>query len=327
MRVERLPDWNRIAWQDELAGIGFPDERNPAEWREFDRASTELASAYLAPRILELVERLGRDLDALLIENLPVDSSLPDPPSGSFRPQAKAAVSESVHLGVVRQFAQVFGFEEEENGALFHQVAPKNGRESTQSNGGVVPFLPHSDAAFLLRCHRPEFLSLFGLLNERAAVTSLVSVDRIIENISPSMIDRLCQPIFRQAPPLSFLQGGGDVAAATHPVLEKSGGRWEVAFNSARTRPEGMEAAAALDALKTALRMVPATDVTIQPGSLLLFSNLRTLHSRSAIRGRRWLQRLYSRRDLTALYRDSDIAPPRLIFTASQLACENSTFV
>jgi L-asparagine oxygenase len=319
MEVRRLPDLSRRVWQSELAGCDFPHEGDAAAWSAFEALSVELAAKHLTPEALDSLARLPENRGIVVIENLPVDTPLVAPPTDSFRPSGKPAISEAVHLGIIRQLAHVFGFQEEEGGAIFHQIAPKAGREHSQSNGGVVLFRPHSDDAFLFRHHRPEFLSLYGLLNERAAPTWLFPVEGILDLLAPQVIDRLQESRFRHAAPQSFHIGDPDFDGTLHPVIEAHASGWEITFNSARTSAVDAAAEAALTAFQEALQHAPHREVVIAPGTLVIFSNVRHLHGRGAISGRRWLQRLYSRRDLSALRADSGVEAPGLVFPAARL--------
>jgi L-asparagine oxygenase len=321
----RVPEATRRAWLSDLAGCDFPREGDAAEWSAFEALSMELAAKHLPVEARDSLGRLAENRGILVIENLPVDTPPVAPPVDNFRPAGKAAISEAVHLGIVRQLAQVFGFQEEEEGAIFHQIAPKAGREHSQSNGGVVPFHPHSDDAFLFRQHRPEFLSLFGLLNERAAPTWLFPVEGILEHLTPAVVERLERPVFRHAPPQSFHMGMDGMSL--HPVIEQQASGWEVSYNTVRTSGVDAAADAALAAFREALQKAPHREVVIAPGTLVIFSNLRHLHGRGAISGRRWLQRLYSRRDLSALRADSGVAEPGLVFQASRLVAGYANLV
>jgi L-asparagine oxygenase len=322
MEVRRLPDSIRRVWQRDLAGLEFPGPNDWSAWAAFERASIDLARRHLTPEILDGLARLASDRGAIVIENLPVDSPRVAPPRDNFRPSCKPSISEAVHLGVIRQFAQVYGFAEEEEGAIFHQIAPKTGRETTQSNGGIVLFKPHSDDAFLYRQHRPEFLSLYGLVNEHKAPTWLFPVESILDHLTPEVTRQLMKPDYLQAPPTSFLTGGAEIATTCHPVLERHEGCWEVSFNSSRTSAVNSVAEHALDTFRWALQVARHSEVVIGPGTLLIFSNLRHLHGRAALSGPRWLQRLYSRRDLTQLRRDSGVEAPGIVFPAARLVMD-----
>jgi L-asparagine oxygenase len=321
----RVPEATRRAWLSDLAGCDFPREGDAAEWSAFEALSMELAAKHLPAEVRDSLGRLAENRGILVIDNLPVDTPPMAPPVDNFRPAGKPAISEAVHLGIVRQLAQVFGFQEEEEGAIFHQIAPKAGREHSQSNGGVVPFHPHSDDAFLFRQHRPEFLSLYGLLNERAAPTWLFPVEGILERLTPDVVERLERPVFRHAAPQSFHMGLDGMSL--HPVVERQSGGWEVSYNTVRTSGVDTASDDALTAFREALQKAPHREVVIAPGTLVIFSNLRHLHGRGAISGRRWLQRLYSRRDLSALRADSGVAEPGLVFQASRLVAGYANLV
>jgi L-asparagine oxygenase len=332
MEVRRLPELSRRVWHSELAGFDFPSRENDAAaWSAFETLSVELAAKHLSPEITDALDSLPENRGILVLENLPqdTDGGAPPtkPPEDNFRPAGKPSISEAVHLGVIRRLAQVFGFREEEEGAIFHQIAPKAGREYTQSNGSVVRFEPHSDDAFLIRQHRPEFLSLYGIMNDQAASTWVFPVEDVMGRLSPSAIEQLQRPMFRHAPPQSFHTLDHEMTATLHPVLEQHDGRWEISFNSVRTSGVDAAAGAALQAVREALQQSAHEDVVVTPGTLMIFSNLRHLHGRGAISGRRWLQRLYSRRDLTDLRRDSGVAEPALVFPAARLVAGYASLV
>jgi alpha-ketoglutarate-dependent taurine dioxygenase len=57
--------------------------------------------------------------------------------------------------------------------------------------------------------------------------------------------------------------------------------------------------------------------VALEPGSLLILDNLRSLHGRETICGARWLQRIYSRRDLAPMA--AGATADRSVFRAAAL--------
>jgi hypothetical protein len=152
---------------------------------------------------------------------------------------------------------------------------------------------------------------LFGLVNDAGAQTLLYPVDDLVEHLTAKQIDLLQEPIFLQGAPGSFDFGRMRITASGHRVLARTREGYEIAFSVHGTRTEaGPEAEAAIEALRHAIRLTPPDRVVLRPGSLLLFHNLRNLHGRSAFSGRRWLQRIYSRKSLAALQKDSGVAGP-----------------
>jgi hypothetical protein len=211
---------------------------------------------------------------------------------------------EAAHLALVREFAKPFGYAEEREGALVHDVRPVRGQESAQSSLGRAAFLPHSDVAFLAPPYRPEYLSLFSIENEALTPTLIWPLEAILSHLKNWMIGALASPMFEQTPPLTFQKTMGATPLTGHRILVRDeAGQWTIAFSSQGTRARAGDAASmvALAALESAIDAVEPVRVVVAPGSVLILENLRCLHGREEIKGRRWLQRVYSRQDLAAL--------------------------
>lgn len=205
---------------------------------------------------------------------------------------------EETHLAAIREFAQPFGYLEERAGAIVHDVRPAPGHEETQSSLGKAAFDAHSDVAFLPPPARPEFLSLFCIENEGRTATLVWELDHLLGTLPDSVVRLLAEPIFEQVPPLTFQAALGSEPLRGHRILD--GGT--VAYSAQGTRAgSSTESGNALKAFEDAIDCVEPERVTLEPGSLLILDNLRSLHGRETICGARWLQRIYSRRDLAPL--------------------------
>ncbi len=226
---------------------------------------------------------------------------------------------EEAHLAEVRAIAQPFGYLEERNGAIVHDVRPAPGHEESQSSLGKAAFDPHSDVAFLGPLHRPEFLSLLCIQNEGRTATLVWELDDILSRLSTSIIEALAQPSFTQAPPMTFQAVLGEAPLLGHAVLARGAtGEWTVAYSAQGTRANETSASReALDAFETAIGESEPARIALKPGSLLILDNLHSLHGREAICGARWLQRVYSRRDLRTMSQGA--TPDPAVFSAAGL--------
>lgn len=212
--------------------------------------------------------------------------------------QLRRGIQESQLLDAVREFGEPFGYQEERAGALIHDVRPEAGYEETQSSKGRAEFHAHTDCTFLPARYRPEFLSLYCIVNEARAATLLWPVENLITALDEQSRQVLGQSRFVQHAPLTF---GLEKPITAHRVLDSG----RIAYSAQGTRATDAETEAALSNLENAIQGTPPRRIVLEPGDLLVFSNLTALHGREEIHGERWLRRMYLRRDLSALRRDA----------------------
>jgi L-asparagine oxygenase len=302
-----LPEASKEPWLRDALALSFPEASNPSAWRVFVDASVGLVQRHLpADAAAALAGFFAEDgPDALLIENLPADPALPPAPSDGKRPASKTAVSEAVIAGLIERHAAIVSYSNEKGGAPIHEITPVAGLEHAVASTGRVPFACHTDAAFLAPRFSPRGLLLFGLLNEPAAPTAVLPLDRILEAASPGLVRSLEQSIFRHPSPSSF-----EVAASvTGPILWRdSRGVARIAVQTHAVQPVNEEARGAIAQLRALLDTLETERVVLGPGDALLFKNDRVLHGRDAFTGARWLQRAYFTDDL-APFRERAGAP------------------
>jgi L-asparagine oxygenase len=268
-------------------------------------------------------------ISLLLIDNLPLDPHLPPSPANGARPAGKSWASESALL----QFSRAgglhpFGYEEENMGALIHQITPADGHAQEVSSAGVAALGFHSDLAILGPSYRPEFLFLAGLRNEASTPTLIAELDDALAilRLRHSRVESILrEPRFRlESPALLQLWGGKRLVSEPRCLLTPGSlGRDIVAANLNSVIATDSEARSALSAFQDVLPEV-ARQIVIGPGEALLFNNQRCLHGRPAIQqsGQRWLQRLYSRCSLRQLREATASGPRTVIFPISRLILE-----
>ncbi|MDX2180530.1 MAG: hypothetical protein SFV18_13120 [Bryobacteraceae bacterium] len=200
-------------------------------------------------------------------------------------------VSPGQFLDRVAKYGEPFGYPEERDGAIVHDLKPAPGLEATQSSLGRAAFLPHTDAAFLPVAQRPRLLALLGINNDARSATLLYPLDSVLARLDAATISALAQPDFEQIPPLTFQAKLGSAPLPGHRVLTLGDdGRYIVAYSAQGTR--GGEA---IRLFEDALAAVTPERFVIEPGDLLLIDNLHALHGREVIVGPRHLQRVYLR--------------------------------
>ena len=291
----RLSDASSAEWTRAAAQLTFPDYRDLTAWSAFREASTALAARYLPPEMKDALRAffLPAGDPAIVLENLPVDPSLPPIPLSGMRPAEKQAVSEAVITGILCQWGELLSYFNEKDGSPIHEVTPVPGREELQSNAGRVKFGFHSDNAFLPSWFKQQGLLLYGLINERTA-TTVVTAEQILQAAPAELAALLAEPIFRQACPASFSFGEARALSAPCPILWRDEqGIMRVVAASSTIVPVTPDAELALELFRSLVDELEPARVIIRPGTALLFKDDRVLHGRDAFSGPRWLQRAY----------------------------------
>ncbi|WP_262964622.1 TauD/TfdA family dioxygenase [Methylobacter psychrophilus] len=252
-----------------------------------------IAGKYLGDLKL-ITKELRNGKGYVVIRGCPVDDGLNELPTSISRPKNKSFISESVLLGVTHAIGfNPYGFKQEKNGALVHEITPVTGKEETASSNGMVEFMMHADGAYLSRDIRPETLSLLCLIDEENTDTRLVTINSILSELEPKSLEMLSDPNFFHVPPNTF--DVGDEANSLGSILDKVDGLWEMKVATHSCEPKTL---AAKISLKEFINAAESNVIahSWRPGDLLIFNNFRCLHGRGEIKGKRWLQRCYGSR-------------------------------
>ena len=300
-------------WRRALEELSYPEEVSEQALEQFMRDATEVARHWAPLEVREAMSALSFD-DApacVYLSNLPIGEVGPVPSNGR-RSAEKSSVSEGVLLGLAGLAGHPFAYRQELGGSLPQQIAPAYGKERTQSSQGRDLLDAHSDFAALRPDCRPEFLALLGLVNECSSETIVFPVEEVIERLSAAARQVLEQPLFRIAVPDTIHNSG--VQLRPHPVLINR----TISLSSGGIEPLSTAAKAALGELRVTIRTLRGYRFAIQPGEMLIFNNLRTVHARTAVTGKRWLQRTYFNRSLDTMRELDPTAAIR--FDAARLA-------
>ncbi|MFJ8075443.1 TauD/TfdA family dioxygenase [Streptomyces sp. NPDC096176] len=309
-----LPDGARDAIGAELAAM--PDPDTDIDWA---MARYHQIFASLPTPLLQQVLDFGRHIDTpgvTLVDNLPVDASLPPTPSdGGPSRDKESFVAEGVLLGLSGLLGEPLGVLTEKAGQLVHDVIPVEGGSKTQTNQGSEVFLNfHSDIMHDVigryDVANPDFLVLSCLRSdhEGIAATHYADARDISAALDPQMLETLHSPLFRLNAPGSYTRnvaGDAEVLSDPVPLISGSADCPEIAISANGVRALTGGAQAALDQLQGVCRSV-AHKVLLRPGQALLINNRKGVHARSSFTARydgrdRWLQRTYVRRSLWSI--------------------------
>ncbi len=207
--------------------------------------------------------------------------------------QHNCFVSQLVLLGITQAIGyKPFSYKQEKGGSLVHEIIPEASKQYTISSSGKVEFKPHADGAYLTRDIRPHSLSLMCLNNDSDTSTRIISINELMKKIPKNDIEILSSNAFEHSPPESF---DCDRKNNISSILDKLDGNWELKIATHSAKSSDKESESALARLLEAIEQSGVL-VCWKPGDLLIFNNLRCLHGRGEVHGKRWLQRCYGSR-------------------------------
>jgi alpha-ketoglutarate-dependent taurine dioxygenase len=282
----RLRDISR----DETAG---DNGRNLAISR-----SAALLTNIMGAQMVDAIASLNRGPSArpVLIRGVPIaanEDTVPD------------AVNNLIVAGLLEAASQfVFTYQEQKDGALVQDIVPITGQESANSSGGRVALGWHTDDAIFCRPYRAEGIALLGIVNEYRCPTYYADVPQIVDRLDRDILAILREPRFRFALPESFnVYDHKVIYSEPRPILTAGCGWDEMScaeYSTTAVHGDG-EAKSALQELRRTLSTEPGVRIVLGPGDMLVFSNVRGIHSRGKVGGKRHLKRAYFRTDLGQL--------------------------
>jgi L-asparagine oxygenase len=252
-------------------------------------------SANIAHHYLNINESHKNELKTgkgfIEFSNIPIDDQIGNPPCNATRPYDKGFISELALIGVTKACGLTpFSYLEEKNGALVHEITPTDIKQSKSvSSEGTVEFDFHTDGAYLSRSIRPHSLSLLCLVDQKRTGTNLISLDDIISRLTHVHKEILFQSRFVHVAPETFKVKHKYM---TNSVLDLVDGHYEIKAALHSITALDQEAQNALNELKQLTKTIHSTKHW-KSGDLLIFNNLRCMHGRGEIVGKRWLQRCY----------------------------------
>ncbi|MFX4303731.1 TauD/TfdA family dioxygenase [Alicyclobacillus tolerans] len=259
----------------------------------------EVVSLQLPHRVVSNLiafKRSSNNYGMLLLRGLPIDVQLPlTPTTAQIGTVPDITTSKIVLLLHMLLIGEPIGYEDEQNGELFHHVYPIKGCEHRIENSGSKVFFDyHTEDA--IHPFRPDHLALLCLRNDHdeTAETRVSCISKALQVISPHAINILRKNLFELKAPSSF----GKPLSIRTPVLTESLLLPRVLFDYATMKGVTEEAQWALEQLNRAFNEC-SISVKLKPGDLAIIDNRIATHARTTFEPRydgrdRWLLRLYT---------------------------------
>jgi alpha-ketoglutarate-dependent taurine dioxygenase len=182
-----------------------------------------------------------------------------------------------------------------DDGALFHDIVPKSRLEDEQSYASSrTELLFHTEQHF--HPYTPDYLLLHCLRADHNAMTSYVSVERLLGKLSQEYVEVLGRPLFRSGIDHVFgnnseEKGNGPV----YPVFSGNNDRPQIRYDDQLMVPTTEQAEVAMRLLSSVMKQ-EASYICLREGDLLVLDNRYCVHGRTAFTPRydgtdRWLQR------------------------------------
>jgi L-asparagine oxygenase len=269
----------------------------------FLKESYSMIRKYLPDPAFDEVANLKGDFDSegyLLIQNLPNDQELGSAPNDTIAIRKKKSfVSESCLVGIGQIIGEIFGYKNENNGCLIHNVYPQKYHRQAISNAGSEVALPlHTEDVHVFP-YSPDFVGIYCLRSEPNCnvFTYILSVKSVLSNLSPEVLEILRLPLFYVEPPQSF--GGSSQRSKEIPVIHGSYQYPHITTEFTDMRGIRPDASEALEIFKDACNKSPSLRrISLEPGELIIFDNRKVIHGRSPFRASfskegRWCQRIF----------------------------------
>lgn len=176
-------------------------------------------------------------------------------------------------------------YEGEREGKIIHDIQPIKSTATQNTSLGINRIGLHTEMAF--HHFRPSHVLLFCLRNERTH-TWIVSTEKVLSNLSPSMRNVLSQSLFQIEPPRSYKLY---YAKNWKPLLEND--CLVLAEHCFTTFKNKIAKEVYQETLSIAYRFIQP--ICLRPGDLLIIDNQKYLHGREEIVNNptRWLKRMY----------------------------------
>jgi L-asparagine oxygenase len=271
---------------------------------EFLVATLDIFRKLLPTNVYQKVLSLKKDLDSLgylIIKNLPGDVNLCETPQNEHEINfnKKTFISEGCITGISQLFGEIYGYKNEKNGRLIHNIIPKQDKATALSNEGFGKILELHNEDIHLYPYSPTYLALYCLRQDRAenAKTYVLSINKVNEILSDDLKRMLREELYYIESPESF--GDGSRSSGLLPVLKGLEESPQIIAEFNDMRGITRESRKALEEFKEiCYNSEFLNEISLSLGDYIIMDNRKVLHGRSCFTPNfdgedRWCQRVF----------------------------------
>jgi len=229
-------------------------------------------------------KKYGTETGFLLIKTIPIDANTlhKTPPGNDYKIGEKTILAKIQSI-ILHIFSEIVAYEAEGYGRIFQDVVPIQSMATVQTSLGSNTELEiHTEQAFSQL--RPDILSLACLRGDVSALTYILPVQYIIDNMTDEDIELLYKPLWTTEVDLSFKLNGhefmeGDIRG---PMAILNGNRRDPYFIFDQDLMSGItEEAERLIHKIVDVYYKHRIEHNLKPGEIILIDNNRAVHGRS----------------------------------------------
>jgi len=228
--------------------------------------------------------KMGSDTGYLLIRGIPIDdTSLPTTPSGNNKKIGEKTILSRIQSIFCNIIGEMIAYEAEGYGRLFQDIVPTQSMSNEQTSlGSSIELEIHTEQAFSKL--RPDILSLACLRGDKSAMTYILPVQYILDNISEKQRDMVREPLWTTSVDLSFKLYGNDFIEGDirGPFSIIYGEKHDPKLRFDQDLMRGITDESD-ELIKRIVDIYYETRLShnLQPGDILLLDNHRAVHGRS----------------------------------------------
>jgi L-asparagine oxygenase len=260
---------------------------SPSDDADFFCSMSKKLSLCLHDRVISKLmnfARYGSETGFLLIKNIPIDmDNLPNTPPGNNYKIGEKTTLAKIQSMILNVFSELIAYEAEGYGRLFQDVVPNQSMAKDQTSLGSNTELEiHTEQAFSKL--RPDVLSLACLRGDKQALTYILPVKYIIDNMSEEENELLRKPLWKTGVDLSFKLNGhefleGDVRGPL-PIINGDLSDPQLIFDQDLMTGITEESESMIQKIVD-IYYKHRISHNLCPGEIILIDNRRAVHGRS----------------------------------------------